>query len=110
MPSPLATAAAARIARRIPYLKRLPILRLLVLGELILLAKDHYEKLSPRERRRLVKLLREGNGRPSNLSSRQRDELAALVAKAEPRDFADAAVQRLSPVPLPRSLLGGRRR
>lgn len=109
MPSPLMTAAVTRVARRVPYLKRLPILRLLVLGELILLAKDHYERLSPRERRRLVKLLREGHGRPSQLNARQREELAALIAKAEPRGFAGAAVERLSPLPLPEAVVGRRR-
>jgi hypothetical protein len=108
MPNPLVTQVAARVARRVPYLRRLPILRLLILGELILVAKDHYEKLSPRERRRLVKLLREGHGRPSNLSERHRDELATLIAKAEPRIFAGVAAERLSPVPLPAGLVGRR--
>jgi hypothetical protein len=108
MPNPLVTQTAAQVARRVPYLRRLPILRLLILGELILLARDHYERLSPRERRRLVRLLREGNGRPSNLSERQRDELSALIAKAEPRAFVGLAAERLSPVPLPAGLSGRR--
>lgn len=109
MPSSLPAQLAARAARRLPYLKRLPILRLLALGEIVLLARDHVEKLSPPERRRLVVLLRAGHGRPSNLSRRERDELEALVAKAEPRAFAGAAVEKLSPVPLPRRVTRGPR-
>jgi hypothetical protein len=109
MANPLLTHAAAGVARRVPYLRKLPILRLLLLGELVLLAKEHYDKLTPRERRRLVALLRQGNLRPSNLSSRQREELATIVAKAEPRVFVGAAAQRLSPVPLPVDRLVGRR-
>jgi hypothetical protein len=101
---------AARIARRLPYLRRLPIMRLLALGEVLLLAKDHFEKLSPHERRRMVELLRDGKGRPSNLRASERQELEQLIAKAEPRVFAGVAAQRLSPVPLPSRLVNGRRR
>ncbi len=110
MPSSLATQLAARVARRLPYLKRLPILRLLALGEIVLLARDHVEKLTPPERRRLVALLRTGRGRPSNLTLRERDELETLVAKAEPRAFAGVAAEKLSPVPLPRRMTRGPRR
>jgi hypothetical protein len=101
MPSSFATQLAARAARRLPYLRRLPMFRLLMLGEVVVLAKEHYEKLTPGERRRLVTLLRDGRGRPSQLSSRERDELAALVAKADPRGFAGEAAALVSPVPLP---------
>ncbi len=92
---------AARVARRLPYLRRLPVLRLLVLGEVVMLAKEHFEKLSPGERRRLVVLLRDGRGRPANLSRRDRAELAELIAKADPRGFAGSAAGIVSPVPLP---------
>jgi hypothetical protein len=109
MSSPLVTLTAARIARRLPYLRRLPILRLLALGEVLVLAKDHYEKLSPRERRRLVELLRAGRGRPSNLRAREREELEQLIAKTEPRVFAGEAAEKLSPVPLPSRLVNGKR-
>lgn len=110
MAATFGTKLAARVARRVPYLRRLPILRLLALGEVVLLARDHLEKLTPHERRRLIVLLREGRGRPSNLGPRQRDELAALIAKAEPRAFAGAAAERLSPIPLPRRITYGPQR
>ncbi len=98
------------VAERTPLLKRLPVVRLLLLGEVILLARDHYERLSPKERRRLVVLLREAKGRPSQLSDRQRDELQAIIAKAEPKLFAAQAADRLSPVGLPARLYPGQRK
>ena len=98
MPSPLVHHVAARAAKRVPLLKRLPILQLLILGEVVLVAKSHYERLTPRERRRLVVLLREGKMRPSNLSERQRRELEALITKADASGFVSNAVRRLSPV------------
>jgi hypothetical protein len=92
---------AAMAASRVPGLRRLPVLRLLALAEIVLLARDHFERLTPIERRRLVVLLRRGRLRPSNLKRRDRDELASLIAKIEPRVFAGAAADKLSPVPLP---------
>jgi hypothetical protein len=109
MPSSFANTGLGPLARRLPYLKRLPIMRLLALGEIAVLAKAHLDKLEPQERRRLLVLLRDGHGRPSNLSSRQREELEALIAKAEPRLFAGTAAEKLSPIPLPDSVVRGRR-
>lgn len=79
-------------------------MRLLLLGEVVLLARSHIERLEPRERRRLVVLMREARGRPRNLGPGDRQELQSLVAKAEPKLFAAEAVQKLSPVPLPKRL------
>ncbi len=108
MPSPFVNKGLARVARRLPYLKRLPVMRLLAVGEILVLAKEHLDKLEPQERRRLMVLLREGHGRPSNLSKRQREELEGLIAKAEPRLFAGHAAEKLSPIPLPDSVVRGR--
>ena len=106
----IATQVLTRGVTRIPGLKRLPVLKLLAIGEIAVLARAHVNKLDPAERRRLVQLIREGRGRTSNLSAEERDELQRLVAKAEPRLFAGEAADRLSPVPLPRRLREGRRR
>lgn len=92
---------AARVSRRLPGLRRLPMLRLLMLADVVLLARDHIERLTPAERRRLVVLVREARGRRQNLSARERDELERLIAKAEPKAFASEAVEKLSPVPIP---------
>ena len=100
---------AGQASKRIPVLKRVPVLKLLAAAEIVLLARDHYERLTPPERRRLVQLLRRGRGRPSNLSRRDRDELAELIAKVEPREFVGTAADKLSPVPLPHRLIHGPR-
>jgi hypothetical protein len=109
MPRGIVNNAAARAAKRIPGLKRLPILKLLAAAEILLLLRDHVGRLEPAERRRVVELVRKGRGRTSNLSRRERDELAELVAKAEPRLFVVDAADKLSPVPLPKQLLSGKR-
>ena len=95
---------------RIPGLKRLPVLKLIAIGEIALLARTHAAKLDAGERHRLVELVRKGRGRPSKLSEAEREELASLVAKAEPRLFAGELADKLSPVPLPRRLVRGPRR
>ncbi len=105
-----ATSAVAHGVSRIPGLKRLPVLKLIAIGEIALLARTHVTKLSGDERRRLLALVRKGRGRPSKLSPDERDELARLVAKAEPRLFAGGVADKLSPVPLPGRLVRGPRK
>ena len=105
-----AARAAAHGLRRIPGLKALPVVELLAIGEIALVARNHVAKLEPAERRRLVELLRAGHGRPRNLSAGDREELAGLVAKAEPRLFAGSVADKLSPFPLPRRIIEGRKR
>jgi hypothetical protein len=98
---PSYTKMIARGAERLPLLKRLPMVELLMAAEVIALAKDHYERLTVDDRRRLVVLLRTARGRPSQLTADQQAELQAIVAKAAPRHFAATAVDKLSPVPVP---------
>ena len=89
---------------RVPGLKRLPVLKLLAVAELALVARKHLQHLDATERRRLAELVRRGRG----LSAAEREELRSLVLKLDVRAFAGSAVQRLSPVGLPRRLTGGR--
>ena len=97
-------------ASRIPGLKRLPLFKLISVAEIALLARDHVGRLTPDERRRAFELIRLGRGRTGNLSATEREELAAIVAKAEPRLFAGLAADKLSPVPLPKRFTHGRGR
>jgi hypothetical protein len=97
-------------ASRIPGLKRVPVLKLLIAAELALLARDHLMRLNRQERRRLVQLARISRGRRRKLSEAEREELAALLARVEPRFLFGQTVERLSPVPLPRRLVYGPRR
>ena len=102
--------ATTRLLKHIPGLRRMPLFKLLAIAEITVLAGRHVSRLTPAERRRLVALLRDGRGRGRNLPDPEREELAALVAKVEPRRFAGAAADRLSPVRLPRRIVNGRAR
>jgi hypothetical protein len=88
---------------------KLPPAQLVVAGQVVLLARRHWHRLEPAERRRLVSLVRQAHGRSRNLAPRERSELARLIHKADPRLFAGIVAQRFSPVPLPHRLLFGRR-
>src|SRR5579875_1446689 len=109
MASNLLTRTVAAAASKTPGLKRLPVLKLLAAAEVAALARDHIQRLTPEERHRVLELIRLGRGRPSNLSEDEREELTTLIAKAEPRLLAGEAVDAMSPVPLPRRLVYGRR-
>jgi hypothetical protein len=89
--------------------KKVPIARMLILAELIVLVREHMTKLEPQERRRLYELIRQGRGRPSNLSARERRELSALLAKAEPRAFVNLAAQKVTGIRVPGSKQGKKR-
>jgi hypothetical protein len=109
MPSSRFKHALAHGSEHLPGLRRLPVLKLLAIAEVMLLAREHVTRLEPRERRRLVELVRTGRGRRRNLTPEQRAELARLIDKVEPRLFIGEAADRLSPVPLPRRVVRGRR-
>ena len=97
-----------RGAGHVPGLKRLPLFKLLAIAEIAALAADHAKRLTPTERRRLIELIKIGRGRRGNLTAKEREELAQLVAKTEPRLFAGLAADKLSPVPLPKRFVNGR--
>jgi hypothetical protein len=84
-----------------------PVVKLLSAAEIALLAHDHLARLTPAERRRLIELVRAGRGRRTRLTESERAELETLLVKLAPRMFMGTAVDRLSPVPLPRRLLYG---
>jgi hypothetical protein len=89
--------------------KLIPVARLVAAAQIIMLARQHWLRLEPAERRRVIALVRQTHGRPRNLSGNERLELARLIAKADPRLFAGIVAQRFSPVPLPSRLVRGRR-
>jgi hypothetical protein len=78
--------------------RRIPVLKLVAAAELAIVARRHVQRLTPKERRRLLKLI----SRPHRLSASERRELKRLVDKLQPRAFAGAAAEKLSPVPLPK--------
>jgi hypothetical protein len=88
----------APLLNRLPLVKKLSVAKLVIVAEVAMLAGEHVGRLSPRERRRVFELLRRGRGRPSNLSQKERAELALLVAKAEPKLFARSVAKKFSPI------------
>jgi hypothetical protein len=85
-------------------MKWLPIVRLLALAQIVLLTRAHAQKLTPRQRRRVLELARKG---PS-MTPKQRGELVELIMKTQPRLFAGQVAEKLSPLPLPKRLTRGR--
>ena len=83
-------------------LKRMPFFRLLAIGRTTLLARRHFQRLTPHDRRRLADLVRHGH----RLSAKERDELRRILGKMGPREFAVAAADAFSPIPIPRRLAG----
>jgi hypothetical protein len=102
-----------RLLLRSPWVKRVsrgvPVARLLLIAEVAILAQRHLSKLDRGQRRRLFALLLRARGRPRSLTTAERREFLFLMAKLEPRLLLGTAVRRLSPVPVPKRLLYGRR-
>jgi hypothetical protein len=102
-----------RLLLRTPWVKRVsrgvPVARLLLIADVAMLARRHLGKLERSQRRRLLTLLLRTRGRPGSLTAAERRELVYLSAKLEPRLLLGTAVKRLSPVPVPKRLLYGRR-
>ncbi len=98
-----------RVTRRVPGLRRVPVVMLISAAQLALIARDHLMLLTPAERRRLVTLVRIGHGRPSRLTDAQQRELQMLLGKLQARRFMGDAITRVSPVRLPRRMVYGRR-
>jgi enhancing lycopene biosynthesis protein 2 len=62
---------------------------LLAAAEVVIAVRNHITgRLTERDRKRMVEIVRSSKGRPSNLSNRERKELQALLAKVEPRQLA----------------------
>jgi hypothetical protein len=79
----------------------MPLFRLLAIGNTVLLARRHLQRLDASDRRRLSELMRRGRG----MSPADRDELRRLLAKLGPGEFATATANAFSPVRLPRWLV-----
>jgi hypothetical protein len=80
---------------------------LLAAGEILMSVKNHVaDRLSSKERDRLVEIVRSSKGRPSNLSNRERAELQAMLIKVEPRELA----KKVATSPLANRMGPGRRR
>jgi tellurite resistance protein len=62
---------------------------LLAAAEVVIAVRNHVtDRLTAKERKRMVEIVRSSKGRPSNLSDRERRELRGLLGKVEPRELA----------------------
>jgi len=56
----------------------------LAIAEALLAARAHLlERLTPEERARMIEIVKRSKGRPSNLTQAEKDELKALISKAQ---------------------------
>lgn len=98
----MAGTLVTRTLDRTRALRKLPVARLVAVAELVLLVRDHVNKLEPQERRRLMELVKLGRFHRAELTQRERRELTHLLAKTEPRLFMNRAVQKVTGVPVQR--------
>jgi hypothetical protein len=89
--------------------RAIPMMRLVAAAQVVMLARRHWLRLEPHERRRLLTLVRVAGGRRGRLTPDERLELAQLVAKADPKLFAGLVVQKFSPVPFPKRMVRAKR-
>lgn len=89
--SPLSRVLTSKAATRIPGVRRLPMLQLLLAGQILLLAKQHLELLDAQDRHRLLEITKSCHGDPRKLSTADRQELQILLNKVEPKLFMRTA-------------------
>jgi len=89
--------------------RAIPMARLLAAAQVVMLARRHWHRLEPHERRRVITLVRVAGGRRGRLTPGERLELVRLIAKADPKLFAGLVAQKLSPVPFPKRMVRGKR-
>lgn len=97
--------AAERVTKRVPGLRMVPVVRLIMAAEVLLIGKHHLDELTPAERGQMIRLLGKAKGRPKNLSEAEQLELTEIVRKLEPRLFLAEATDKVSPVGVPSPLL-----
>jgi hypothetical protein len=62
---------------------------LLAAAEVVVAVRNHVtDRLTAKERKRMVEIVRSSKGRPSNLSDRERRELRGLLGKVEPGELS----------------------
>jgi hypothetical protein len=76
----------------------------IVVFELAMTLRKHWQRLDTKDRARLAELLKKSQGRPTRLSAKERAEVRRLVAKLEPGAFARSVV------PIGRKAVKARRR
>lgn len=101
----LSTQLIGRVAQRVPGLRALPVVRLIMAAEVLVIGKHHFDRITPDERGQVIRLVAKAKGRPKNLSEPEQVELTRIVEKLEPRLFLAEATDRMSPIGVPSPLL-----
>jgi hypothetical protein len=86
---------STRLARRSRFLAER--LWLVAALELAWIARRHWRRLEPDERRRLIELARNSKGRPSKLDAGERREAAELLEKLDYAQFGGTVAGTLLP-------------
>ena len=87
-----------------PSLMRVRAMPWLMVLELAVTLRRHWQRLDPVDRMRLAELVRKSQGRPNRLTAAERADVRRLVAKLEPGEIARSVA------PLGRRAMRGRRR
>ncbi len=101
----LYTQLAGRALQRVPGLRMLPVVRLIMAAEVLAIGKHHFDRITPEERGQLLRLVAKAKGRPKNLSEADQLDLTKIVEKLEPRLFLAEATDRISPIGVPSPVL-----
>lgn len=85
-PAPAAVPAVGRdVAGYVSNMPRLPVKAapLALLAQAAMVARDHWNDLSPKDRAELTRLLRATGGRPGNLTTGEKADLKRLVGRLD---------------------------
>lgn len=75
-----------------PPISRVRTMPWVMVFELAITLRKHWQRLEPKERARLTELIRKSQGRPMRLTPAERKDVRRLVAKLEPGSIARSVV------------------
>jgi hypothetical protein len=75
-----------------PQISRVRSMPWIMVFELAVTLRKHWQRLEPKERARLAELIRKSQGRPMRLTAAERKDVRRLVAKLEPGSIARSVV------------------
>jgi hypothetical protein len=87
--------------RRRAMRRSVPLLWAFVVAEALTTTRRHFAGVDPKARRRVAELVRKSGGRPSNLSSQEKQELRRLVGQMDLWRLSKDLAAVASPVGVP---------
>jgi len=92
---------AGKFFARRKVFRRVPLLWAFAVAEALAATRRHFAGVDPRARRRVVELARKSKGRPSNLTSAEKQELRRLVGEMDLWQLSKDLAAVASPVGMP---------